>query len=532
MKNILSTCFIAIAFCSAIVSKAQVPILSSNISATSVIFLDFDGHTVSNSPWGINQTMNPSGLTNAQITDVFNRVAEDYRPFNLNVTTDSTKFWAAPDSSRMRVILTTSWEWWGSAGGVAFVGSFTWGIWNDEAPCFVFTSLLGNVKYISEAASHEAGHTLGLYHQSRYDVNCNKTSDYHSGTGSGQIGWAPIMGVGYYQNLTLWNNGPNTYGCTNYQSDLSVITNGNFFTYRPDDHGGNSAGATNANFVSNQFTINGIIEQNTDKDYIRFVQPALGRFLLSAIPYNVGTGNIGSDLDLQVSLYDNTQTLLGTYNPGTLLNSVIDSILNPGTYFLVVEGKGNMYAPNYASLGSYALQGSFTAGGTLPLRRLELTGELINDKHKLNWLIDADEQIISQVLEVSTDGRHFSSVTAPASADRQFLYRPYVSTAAQYRLNVTFDNGKQYYSNIVTLRGNGSVIRPKLLNNLINNNLITVNSPGNYSYIIYDMNSKVTHRGQLSIGLNNINADRITGGLYIIQFSNGLEQWTDKFVRQ
>ena len=235
---------------------------------------------------------------------------------------------------------------------------------------------------------------------------------------------------------------------------------------------------------------------------------------------------------MQVTLYDNTQTLLGTYNPGTLLSSVIDSILNPGTYYLVVEGKGNMYAPNYASLGSYALQGSFTAGSILPLRRLELTGELINDKHKLNWLIDADEQIISQVLEVSTDGRHFSPVTTPASADRQFLYRPYVSTAAQYRLNVTFDNGKQYYSNIVTLRGNGSVVRPKLLNNLINNNLITVNSPGNYSYTIYDMNSKVTHRGQLSIGLNNINADRITGGLYIIQFSNGLEQWTDKFVRQ
>ena len=273
MKNILSTCFIAIALCFVIVSKAQVPILSSNTSATSVIFLDFDGHTVNNTVWntGSPMIMGSSGLTNAQITDVFNRVSEDYRPFNLNVTTDSTKFWAAPDSSRMRVILTTSWEWWGSAGGVAFVGSFTWGLWDDEAPCFVFTSLLGNVKYISEAASHEAGHTLGLYHQSRYDASCNKISDYHSGTGSGEIGWAPIMGVGYYQNLTLWNNGPNTYGCTNYQSDLSVITNGNFFTYRPDDHAGNYASATIANFVNNQFTINGIIEQNTDKDYIRFV---------------------------------------------------------------------------------------------------------------------------------------------------------------------------------------------------------------------------------------------------------------------
>ena len=190
-----------------------------------------------------------------------------------------------------------------------------------------------------------------------------------------------------------------------------------------------------------------------------------------------------------------------------------------------------MYAPNYASLGSYALQGSFSPGGALPLRRLELTGELISDKHKLSWLIDADEQITSQVLEVATDGRHFSPVTTPASADRQFLYRPYVSSAAQYRLNVTFDNGKQYYSNIVTLRGNGSVVRPKILNNLINSSLITVNSPGTYNYLITDMNSKVTHKGQLTIGLNNINADRLSGGMYIIQYSNGTEQWTDKFVR-
>ena len=328
MKNILKPCLIIMSLGFVIVSKAQVPILSSNPTATSVIFLDFDGQTLENTAWntGTPLVLGSSGLTTTQMTDVFNRVAEDYRPFNLNVTTDSTKFLAANDESRMRVILTTSWEWFGSAGGVAYVGSFTWGIWDDEAPCFVFTSLLGNVKYISEAASHEAGHTLGLYHQSRYDTNCIKVSDYHSGTGSGEIGWAPIMGVGYYQNLTLWNNGPNSYGCTNYQSDLSVITTGNYFTYRPDDHAGTFVGATSADFVSNLFTLNGIIEQNTDKDYVRFVQPALGRFQLSAIPYNVGTGNIGSDLDLQVTLYDNTQTLLGIYNPGTLLSSVIDSI--------------------------------------------------------------------------------------------------------------------------------------------------------------------------------------------------------------
>lgn len=532
MKNFLFTCLFAVAISTATETKAQVPILSSRPTASSVIFLDFDGQTVNGTSWNYAGPLylGASGLNSTQITDVFNRVAEDYRPFNVNITTDSTKFFAAPVANRMRVIITVNYEWYGSAGGVAFVGSFTWG---DNTPCFVFSSLLGyNVKNISEATSHEAGHTLGLYHQARYDASCNKISDYHSGAGTGEIGWAPIMGVGYYQNMTLWNNGPNSYGCTNYQSDLSIITTSNGFTYRTDDHAGTFASATNAVFAGNIFSVNGVIEQNTDLDYFRFVQPATGRFQLDAVPYNVGTGNAGSNLDLQVSLYNSSQTLLNSYNPGTLLSSVVDTMLNAGTYYLRVEGKGNVYAPNYASLGSYALTGTFSTGGTLPLRRLELTGELVNDKHKLNWLIDADEQVINQVLEIATDGRNFSPLTSPSNSDRQFLYRPYVGTAAQYRVKVTFDNGHTYYSNIVTLRGNGAVERPKLVSNLIGSSLITVNSPGNYNYIIYDMNSKVTHRGQLTTGLNNISASNITGGMYMIQFTNGMQQWTDKFVRQ
>ena len=90
----------------------------------------------------------------------------------------------------MRVILTVTHEWYGSAGGVAFVGSYSWG---DDTPCFVFSGLLGyNVKNISEATAHEAGHTLGLYHQASYDANCVKTSDYHYGQGAGEIGLSLI----------------------------------------------------------------------------------------------------------------------------------------------------------------------------------------------------------------------------------------------------------------------------------------------------------------------------------------------------
>lgn len=532
MKTNIQSFLLTLCFSSVLGAAAQVPALSSYPSASAVIFLDFDGHTVTGTAWNSYGPIycGASGLNNAQVTEVFDRVSEDYRPFDVNVTTDSTKFLAAPVNKRIRAIITVTSDWYGAAGGVAFLNSFTWG---DDTPCFIFSALLNyNVKNISEASSHEVGHTLGLYHQATYDANCTKISDYNFGQGSGEIGWAPIMGVGYYQNFTLWNNGPNSYSCTNYQSDLDIITTNNDFGYRTDDYNGTFAGAANTFFTNNQLTINGVIERTNDMDMIKFIQPALGRFQLNASPYSVGSSNAGSDLDMQVTLYNSSQAQLNIYNPGTLLSSFIDTTLDAGTYYLKVEGKGNLYAPNYASLGSYSLQASFTASTPLPLRRLELHGGVNGNKHELNWIIEADEQVTSLILEISTDGRNFTPVTQTANNVRSFSYKPSVTTAAQYRLNVTFDNGHQYYSNIVTLREAGAEQRPKLVSNFINTDVITVSSPGSYSYIIYDFNGKTITTGQLNTGLSVINATGITSGMYLIRFARNTEQWTDKLIRQ
>jgi hypothetical protein len=531
MKNLLRSGLMALLVSSAIATKAQVPVLSSYPSASAVIFLDFDGHLVNGTSWNYNGPIDcgGSGMTTTAITEVFNRVAEDYRPFNINVTTDSTKFLAVASNRRMRVIMTVSSSWYGVSGGVAFVGSFAWG---DDNPCFVFTQLHNfSVKNISEAASHEAGHTLGLYHQAVYDANCIKTSDYNTGVGSGEIGWAPIMGVGYYRNFTLWNNGPNSMGCNQFQSDLDIITTLNGFSYRNDDHANTFAAASLANFTSNQFAISGVVERNTDIDLVKFIMPAEGRFELEAVPYNVGTGNAGSDLDMQVTLYNSTQTSLSEYNPGTLLSSVIDTVLNAGTYYLRIEGKGNLYAPAYASLGSYSLQGRFTTGGVLPLHKLDLRGAITGDKHSFNWDIVADEQIIELSLEVSTDGRTFSRLVQTGNDIRSYIYRPSINSNAQYRVNVMFDNGRRYYSNIVTLRKNNSADRPFLLGNIITGSTIQVSSPGKYSYMLYDMNGKILGKGQLVNGTNTINAGNLLNGMYLIRFAGDDQQWTDKLIR-
>lgn len=183
------------------------------VTGGKVILLDFDGQYVTGTPWNVNGPINArySGMTEPEIQATIARVQADYSAFDVTVTADSTLYWAADPKKRMRVVITESWEWYGQAGGVAYIGSFTWG---DNTPCFVFSSLLGyNGKYIADAASHEAGHTLGLRHQGKCDgtqYNPDLAAD-----GKGYL-------MGYpYDKISGWQTGVTPY-CT-AQDDRAII---------------------------------------------------------------------------------------------------------------------------------------------------------------------------------------------------------------------------------------------------------------------------------------------------------------------
>jgi len=534
MKSFYPSVFIILLLLFTQVTLAQVPVFNSYPSASAVVFIDFDGHTVNGTSWNYDGPIvcGPSNLSNAQMVEIYNRVAEDYRPFNINVTTDSTKYWAAPVNQRMRAVLTITSDWYGNgAGGVSYIGSFTWG---DNSPCFIFTALLRyDTKSIAEAVAHEVGHTLGLRHQSSYDANCVKTSDYNYGNGAGETGWAPIMGVGYYKNYTLWHNGSNPYGCTNFQDDLGIITSrANGFGYRPRDYDSSFTNAYTLSFANNQFTASGVISTDKDKDMFAFAIPQNGRFMLSATPYSVGAGDAGANLDIQVQLYNSNKQLIGTYNPPDLLSATVDTTLNAGNYYYSISGSSNQYASEYASLGSYTLQGMYSSVATpLPLRVLKLQGVVNNNIHKLSWLIEADEKVVQQVLESSADGKNFTTVAQVNNDIRTYSYVPSASGVLQYRLNVLFDNGRQYYSNTIVLRDN-DMARPHLVTNIVHNNTINISSPSVYAYAISDFAGKIVAQGRLVHGVSSIATHYLSNGVYAIQYNNGSEQYVEKFVKQ
>ena len=507
----------------------SVPKLNSFPSATATIFLDFDGHYVQSTVWngGTSFYCAPSGMTDPQITEAFYRVSEDYRPFNINITTDSTIFLAAPLNRRIRIIITTTSAWMPGVGGIAYVGSFSWG---DDTPAFVFSNLLGpySPKMVGECCSHESGHTVGLSHQSKYGADCNTPIEqYNTGIGTGEAAWAPIMGNSYYRNMSNWNNGPTPYGCTNIQDNLSIIATQNGFTYRPDDYPETLNSSTYALPGSN-FTISGIISTNTDKDAFKFTLPQNVNFRLAAEPFNVGANDNGANLDMRIELYSSPNTLIRVYDAESTMSITIDTILNTGTYYMKVSGTGNVNVGSYGSLGSYTLTGN---SGPLPIHEVSLNGTVDKYTHHLNWRIIADEPIKMIEVETSGDGNNFTALTTVTPAITNFSYQSNKSNMVYYRLKVTSVLNQTVYSNTIVLKGAGNTDKFFNISTLVQNEII-INATENYQYLVSDMNGRVVYRGSGLKGINRINVSNQSSGMYIIQLSNNDQKQTERIIKQ
>jgi hypothetical protein len=530
MKNFLQKlCLVALLF-SSLSANCQVPKLSSlpTLTSTPTIFLDFDGQSVQHAAWqsGTQFLCAPAVLNTAQITDIFNRVSEDYRPFEVNVTTDSTKFLAAPVAQRIRVIVTPTSAWYPGVGGVAYTNSFTWG---TDAPCFVFTDKLGNnPKNIGECCSHESGHSVGLSHQSKYDANCVLTESYNSGIGinGDQTSWAPIMGNSYAKNMTGWNVGPTPYGCTAAQDNISIIVSSNGFSYRADDYAETLDNSTTTLNINN-INVSGIITTTTDKDAFKIIVTENSAIHIEVNPYSLSANNAGANLDVMLSLYNSTNTLIRTYDPLTTMNVMLDTTLATGTYYIVVDGTGNNNVSQYGSLGSYTITGS---RGVLAIHRVSLQGKNTNGKHLLNWDIISDEPIIKQELQASANGIDFSPIMTDVVGVKSFANTPNKLGTIFYRLKVTSSIGEINYSNIVELK---STENQKLfeVSTLVQEN-IKVTALENYAYHLYDANARLIASGQERKGINNINVTSLPKGMYVLQMMNDQYKQTERIIKQ
>ena len=506
-----------------------VPKLNSFPAATATIFLDFDGHYVYSGVWngGLPISCSPSGMTDLQITETFNRTAEDYRPFDINITTDSTVFLAAPITKRIRVIITPTSGWYPGVGGVAYIGSFTWG---DDTPAFVFCDRLGpnSPKIVGECCSHESGHAVGLSHQSKYDGSSCSTpiEQYNSGNGTGESAWAPIMGNSYYKNMSNWNNGPTPYGCTNLQDNLSIITTQNGFGFRVDDFTETMNASTIA-LATGNFTLDAVISTTTDKDAFKLTVTQNSSLHLTAIPFNVGANYIGANLDIKLEFYNAAGVLINTYNPAASMSVTIDTILTTGTYYIIIDGTGNVNVGEYGSLGAYTLNG---INAILPIHDVALSGTIEKGRHNLSWKIITDEPIRTIEVETSTDGIKYSNLTAVTASASKFSYTSFQNCTLYYRLKVTSVTDQVVYSNTLALKVLSGYDNNFKISTLIQNE-ISVTSSTSFKYQLSDINGRLIREGNGVSGFTKIDFTNQSKGMYFIQLYSNNQQQTERIIK-
>jgi len=337
--------------------QAVPPILSSRPSATAVIYLDFDGETVTDPAWnsGFTIVAEPSPLSQSQMTEVWNRVKEDYLPFDVDVTTDLSRYESAPVGRRMRCIITPTTTARPDVGGVAMLNSFAMagtGLFSPTIPCWVFNA---TPRSIADTVSHEVGHTFGL----RHDGQLSPVESYYEGHGSGSTSWGPIMGIPYYRELSQWSKGEYA-GADQPQDDVAIIaapTNG--FGYVSDEAGGSRDSAIDLPAPNGVINHAGIITQASDADFYGF-NVAAGQISIIAQP-----AAVGPNLDLLIELVNSEGVVLASSNPDTGLSASITYTGAAGFYYLKVQGtgRGDVLGTGYSSYGSI---GAYRLSGTLP----------------------------------------------------------------------------------------------------------------------------------------------------------------------
>lgn len=388
------------------VAVASPPAYHSRPSATRRIYLDFNGGVVSGTQWNTSagvtswnvkvwsQDADATTFNDAEqawMKKVWQRVAEDYAPFDIDVTTDVAY---DPDNYTGNkdlvgwVLICETTDSSGIAlphsgsGGVAYVGVFGSSTYSPTyQPAWVTsTNGGGDESVVAEAASHEMGHNMGLSHDG------TSTLSYYGGHGTGDTSWGPLMGTGYYRNVSQWSKGE-YFDANQLEDDLSIISAR--VPYRSDDHGGTAASATALAITggttissttpetdpTNASTANkGVIERNTDVDVFSFYT-GTGNVQLSANPWVQPTGTRGGNLDILLELYNESGALVASNNGASATNASISASVAQGYYYLHVRNTGTgspaISPPSgytvYGSIGQYFLSGTIVAAIPTPV---------------------------------------------------------------------------------------------------------------------------------------------------------------------
>lgn len=412
------------------ITSADVFKLHSKPGAAKVLYVDFDGHELIGTRWNLYSgqailNMRPFDLDGDhtsfsqteidRIAESWRRVAEDFAPFDIDVTTEEPPFTINSTNGRIEYgsnvghnLVTRQQDdngYWVytqggcGCGGVAYLDVFGNSYYQ---PGLTFNRGIGSN---AMTISHETGHNFGLGHDG------TTTSGYYSGHGSGETSWGPIMGAPFGVSLSQWSRDeyPNA---NNPEDDFAVINN--YVSFSTDDHEDvNLANATpllvsgGTNIISlarvsdtgwSNLANKGIIEDSTDIDLFSMsVGAGTIDLVIDPAKFEVYEGSQGANLDLEVTLLDSDGNILQVSNPDLSVSASINFMVTAaGDYYLKITGVGRAgnggtdYGHSeYGSVGQYYINGTIpedTLVTSLPTAPSDLTALLVGDNNiELSW---------------------------------------------------------------------------------------------------------------------------------------------------
>jgi len=375
------------------VSAASIPIATpparhSRPGASKVIYLDFNGHTITGTNWNLSQgnsgdanyrpavasyvakpfsiDSDPATFNDAEqtvIIKVWERVAEDFEPFDVDVTTEEP---ASFTSNTGRILITDNVDAnsvnmpSSTAAGVAYLDVFGSSNYISKySPALVYANQnYNNEGYIAASASHEMGHNLSLSHD-----GTTAGVEYYQGHGSGETSWDALMGSAYSQNVTQWSKGE-YFNANNLQDDLALIAG--HLGYVPDDHADNNALATALTVNGLAVSGTGVISQTDEADRFSF-SSGPGSISFTVLPYRSTSYTYGGNLDVALELYDSTGSVISSAKVDGITTASLNTNVNGGVYYLRVYGAatGNPFVNPPTGYTSYASLGQYTISGTV-----------------------------------------------------------------------------------------------------------------------------------------------------------------------
>ena len=299
------------------------------------------------------------------ILDIWERVAEHYRPFNVDVTTVKPASFA--NNRVATALITRNFDTNGvslpdaEAGGVAYLNKFGGKDFAAKySPVFIFyDNLSDNPSYIAEATAHEIGHNLGLTHDGTKADGWASAQEYYHGHGSGATSWAPVMGDSYGKSVSQWSKGE-YFDANNPQDQVGIIAGK--LSFRT-DYASNTM-ATAVPLVANgiMLTRSGVIVRKTDADYFSFSN-SYPQIQLSVSPVRPAEMPWNDPLDVAVDLLDSNGSVIGHFDPPLRTDVEATIPLPLGNNYIRVYGSGAgspmSNSPtgytSYGSLGSYTV---------------------------------------------------------------------------------------------------------------------------------------------------------------------------------